>query len=79
MKIVKEKIIDDKLAQLVLLDDNITVNVLYDGVCIDSSSGNTWNNIKDEDWIQETLIDFAVKEVSKEVDAEFLSMLDELD
>ena len=79
MKIVKEKIIDDKLAQLVLLDDNITVNVLYDGVCIDSSDGNTWNNIKDEDWIQETLIDFAVKEVSKEVDAEFLSMLDELD
>lgn len=79
MKIVKEKIIDDKLAQLVLLDDNITVNVLYDGVCIDSSGGNTWNNIKDEDWIQETLIDFAVKEVSKEVDAEFLSMLDELD
>lgn len=79
MKIVKEKIIDDKLAQLVLLDDNITVNVLYDGVRIDSSGGNTWNNIKDEDWIQETLIDFAVKEVSKEVDAEFLSMLDELD
>ena len=79
MKIVKEKIIDDKLAQLVLLDDIITVNVLYDGVRFDSSGGNTWNNIKDEDWIQETLIDFAVKEVSKEVDAEFLSMLDELD
>lgn len=41
MRIVLEKVIDNKLAQLVLLNDNSTVKVLYNGVCIDSSEGNT--------------------------------------
>lgn len=55
MKIVLEKVIDNKLAQLVLLNDNSTVNVLYNGVCIDSSGGNTWNNMKDEDLLDSYL------------------------
>ena len=45
MQIVLEKVIDNKLAQLVLADDNITVQVIYDGVVIDESAGGTWNNI----------------------------------
>ena len=45
MQIVLEKVIDNKLAQLVLADDNITVQVIYDGIVIDESAGGTWNNI----------------------------------
>lgn len=79
MFVVKEKIIKDKLAQLVLEDDNITVSVIYDGICIDSSGGNTWNNIKDECWIQDAFIDMAVNEFTHEADSEFKEMLAELD
>ena len=55
MRIVLEKVIDNKLAQLVLLNDNSIVKVLYNGVCIDSSEGNTWNNMKDEDLLDSYL------------------------
>lgn len=48
MKVIVEKVKDNKLAQLILCNDSLTVNVVYDGVCIDSSSGNTWGNIKSE-------------------------------
>lgn len=48
MKIIVEKVKDNKLAQLVLCSDNLTVNVIYDGICIDSSSGGTWDNIKSD-------------------------------
>jgi hypothetical protein len=48
MQVIMEKTINNKLAQLILCDDNITVKTLYDGKCIDSSAGNTYNNIKDE-------------------------------
>lgn len=46
MNIIIEKVKDNKLAQLILCDDNLTVNVIYDGICIDSRSGGTWDNIK---------------------------------
>ena len=45
MKIIIEKVIDNKLAQLVLCSDNLTVNIIYDGICIDSSAGGTWANL----------------------------------
>lgn len=51
MNIIKEKIIDDKLAQLILDDDNITLKVVYEGICIDESAGGTWENIKDGEMI----------------------------
>lgn len=37
MLVIKERIIKDKLAQLILEDDIVTVNVIYNRVCIDSS------------------------------------------
>lgn len=81
MKVIKEKTINKKLAQLILEDDNITVSVLYDGNRIDSSAENTWNNLKDEDWIQDAYIDLVVDEVleNKTVDLEFLEAVKELD
>ena len=77
--VIKEKTINNKLAQLILDEDNITVKVIYNGVCIDSSSGNTWNNIKDEDWLQESMIDFAVTCLGDKKDKDFDKMLEELD
>ena len=80
MNIVKEKVIDDKLAQLVLLDDNTTLNVLYNGICIDTSKGNTWNNIKDEDLL-DCYLDLITESYisnSKEKD-EFNKLCEELD
>ena len=55
MKVILEKIIKNKLAQLILCDDNITVNVVYDGEVIDSSGGGTWDNIKNTDLVCEYL------------------------
>jgi hypothetical protein len=80
MKVIMEKTINSKLAQLVLCDDNITVKTLYDGKCIDSNDGNTYNNIKDEKWIQEAFIDSAVQEIlhKTEVDTELDEMLKEI-
>lgn len=49
--IIREGVVNNKLAQLVLKDDGITVDILYGGVCIDSSAGGTWSNIKDTDLI----------------------------
>jgi hypothetical protein len=81
MKVIFEKVINDKLAQLVLCDDNITVNTLYDGVCVNSSSENTYNNIKDEKWIQEAILDLEVNCVLRKnnVNDEIQSMIDALD
>jgi hypothetical protein len=80
MKVLMKKVINNKLAQLVLCDDKVTVKTLYDGKCIDSSAGNTYNNIKDEKWIQEAFIDFAVQEVIKKEtkDPIFEAMIKEL-
>jgi hypothetical protein len=80
MKIIKEKTIENKLAQLILCDDNITVQIVYDGKCIESSAGNTYNNIKDEDWAQEAFLDFAVTDlIEKEtIDPIFESMINEM-
>lgn len=81
MQVIKEKIIKGKPAQLVLEDGETTIKILYDGICIDCIEGTTWENIKDEDWIQEAFIDFAVDEYNddNEIDSEFLAMVDELD
>lgn len=47
MKIIIEKIIEGKTAQLVLSDNELTVKVIYDGKCIDESNEATWANLKD--------------------------------
>lgn len=56
MIVVKEKIINGATAQLVLSDDNSTVQVFYKGLCIDESSNNTWLNIKDNGLLDNYLI-----------------------
>lgn len=38
MKVIVEKNINNSLAQLILCDDELTVNVLYNGEIIDSSA-----------------------------------------
>ena len=55
MIVVKEKIINGATAQLVLADDNSTVQVFYKGLCIDESSDNTWLNIKDSGLLENYL------------------------
>ena len=79
MKVILEKIIKNKLAQLVLCDDNITVNVVYDGEVIDSSGGGTWENIKDELWFQEFILSDTVSEYLMKKDSTLQEMLLELD
>lgn len=57
MKIIKTKSIDNRIAELVLLDDGITVQIIYDNQIISSSGNNTWNNIKDDEWAQEAILE----------------------
>lgn len=56
MKIIKTAIYDNKVAQLVLKDDGVTVDIIYDGKVISSSGGNTWNNMKDDEAVQECML-----------------------
>lgn len=49
-----------------LQDDNIIVEVLYNGECIDLSANNTWNNIKDSDLI-EAYLDLVVGSYLKQI------------
>lgn len=57
MKIIKTKSIDNRIAELVLLDDGITVQIIYDNQIISSSGNNTWNNIKNDEWAQEAILE----------------------
>lgn len=79
MKVILEKLVKNKLAQLVLCDNNITVNVVYDGEVIDSSGGSTWDNIKDELWFQEFILNDTISEYLMEKDSTLQEMLLELD
>ena len=45
MKVIIEKIIENKVAKLVLASDNVTVQVWYNDKLIDESAGGTWKNI----------------------------------
>lgn len=56
MREIKKIKIDGKEAKLLLLDDNKTVNILFDNEIISSSAGETWNNIENEEWAQEGLL-----------------------
>ncbi len=56
MKLIKRIRIDGKEAKLLLLDDNKTVNIVFDNEIISSSAGETWNNIENEEWAQEGLL-----------------------
>lgn len=59
MQIIKEKIIKGKPAKLVLCDDNITLNVLYDSICIWSNTNNAWKNLKEGN-LEEAYLELAV-------------------
>lgn len=65
MKVVKSIEIQGKDAKLVLLDDNITVQIIYDGKSVSSSAGQTWNNLKDENWAQAGIIKIEVENYLK--------------
>ena len=52
MKIIKKTIIQEKTVELLLMDDEKTVQILCDDEIISVSSGETWNNIKNEEWAQ---------------------------
>lgn len=61
MKIIKKLIIKGKEAKLILLDDNKTVNIVYDNKTISSSAGATWNNIRNDEWAQKGLLSVEVE------------------
>lgn len=46
MKIIKKLIYNGKEANLILLDDNITIDIVYDNKTLSSSAGAIWKNIK---------------------------------
>lgn len=52
MKVVKKAVIQGKDVQLLLMDDGKTVKLICEEDIISVSSGETWNNIKDEEWAQ---------------------------
>ena len=56
MKVIKKAVIEGKEIQLVLLDDEKTIHLLCENEIISVSSGETWNNIKDEEWAQDGLL-----------------------
>lgn len=62
MEVIKSNIYNGKEAQLILDDDGITVNIKYDGKIIASSGNNTWNNMKDDEAVQDCILDIHVQE-----------------
>ncbi len=56
MKVVRKAVIEGKEIQLVLLDDKKTIHLLCENEIISVLSGETWNNIKDEEWAQDGLM-----------------------
>lgn len=65
MKIIKKLIYNGKEANLILLDDNITIDVVYDDKTLSSSVGAIWKNIKNDDWAQEALLAVEVESYLK--------------
>lgn len=61
MKIIKAIVIEGKEAKLILLDDEKTVQIFFDGEMISSSAKSTWNNIKNEEWAQYGLLKIEVE------------------
>lgn len=58
-QVIYEKSINN-IKALLLLTSNKEVIVEYDGKQIKRFRNNTWNNIKNEIWAQESLIDFTI-------------------
>lgn len=65
MKIIKKLMYNGKEANLILLDDNITIDVVYDNKTLSSSAGAIWKNIKNDDWAQEALLAVEVESYLK--------------
>lgn len=81
MQVIIEKTIKNKEAKLVLADDNVTVQVIYDNIVIDTSAGDTWKNLNGTG-LEEGYLDVVVNSIIDEqssYDAEFEEMKGELD
>lgn len=81
MQVILEKTIKNKEAKLVLADDNVTVQVIYDNKLIDTSAGDTWKNLNGtglEEGYLEVVVNSIIDEQSS-YNAEFEEMKGELD
>lgn len=76
--IIMTMIIDGVTAELVQ-DDNGKLNVIYKGECIEEDVGCSLYNIKEERWIGESLIKFAVNNYKRKNDKSFSDMVKLLD
>ena len=77
MKTIIEKVIDNKLAQLIL-DADLTVKVVYDNICINSSAGNTWNNLNGSG-LEEAYLDMLVFSYIRVSNVDLDKLCEELD
>lgn len=79
MKVILEKMIEGKSAQL-LLDENKVVNVVYDKILLSSNKGNTFNILESNNMLEDYL-DMLVESYLKDKrsDEEFEEVCKNLD
>ena len=79
MKVILEKMIEGKSAQL-LLDENKVVNVVYDKILLSRNEGNTFNILESNDMLEDYL-DMLVESYLKDKrsDEEFKEVCKNLD
>lgn len=79
MKVILEKMIEGKSAQL-LLDENKVVNVVYDKILLSSNEGNTFNILESNNMLEDYL-DMLVESYLKDKrsDEEFEEVCKNLD
>lgn len=79
MKVILEKMIEGKSAQL-LLDENKVVNVVYDKILLSRNEGNTFNILESNDMLEDYL-DMLVESYLKDKrnDEEFEEVCKNLD
>lgn len=65
MTVIRSKSIQGKTAQMILCDDG-TVEVHYGKETIFSSGNHTWNNMKDEEWLIDGVINIVVQSYLEE-------------
>lgn len=62
-KVLYEKVINNKLAQIILEEDNITVSIIYDNNLIEVI--NSLDLGTEEDWVKEFILVSSVNTVIK--------------
>lgn len=70
-KVLYEKVVNNKLAQIILEEDNITVSIIYDNNLIEVI--NSLDLGTEEDWVKEFILVSSVNTVIKN------SILDDLE